>query len=85
LLTDTDRAGSIADIEEARALFEIWAKAAIEATQTFGHANPKGYYIASCPMAFDWRGAEWLQSSPEINNPYFGASMLRCGLVRGEF
>jgi Cu(I)/Ag(I) efflux system membrane fusion protein len=33
-------------------------------------------------MAFDNRGADWLQVEPLIANPYFGATMLRCGTVR---
>ncbi len=32
-----------------------------------------------CSMAFDNAGALWLQRSREILNPYFGASMARCG------
>jgi len=33
-------------------------------------------------MAFDNRGASWIQSQEEINNPYFGETMLRCGEVK---
>jgi Cu(I)/Ag(I) efflux system membrane fusion protein len=35
-------------------------------------------------MAFDNKGAYWLQDSEEIANPYFGAAMLRCGEKAGE-
>jgi Cu(I)/Ag(I) efflux system membrane fusion protein len=31
-----------------------------------------------CPMVEDG-GADWLQTGGELRNPYFGASMLRCG------
>ena len=34
-----------------------------------------------CPMAFDDRGAAWWQRPGSVANPYFGADMLRCGLV----
>ncbi len=34
-----------------------------------------------CPMAFDNKGADWLQMDEDIRNPYFGASMLKCGEV----
>lgn len=37
-----------------------------------------------CPMAFDNRGAAWVQADDEIRNPYFGAAMLRCGERRGS-
>jgi Cu(I)/Ag(I) efflux system membrane fusion protein len=30
-------------------------------------------------MARDGKGASWLQASDELRNPYYGASMLRCG------
>ena len=36
---------------------------------------------AFCPMAFDNEGANWIQIGKEINNPYFGKAMLRCGEV----
>jgi Cu(I)/Ag(I) efflux system membrane fusion protein len=36
-------------------------------------------------MAFDNQGADWLQWGEQINNPYFGASMLRCGEIRASF
>jgi len=39
------------------------------------------YYRIRCPMAFDGRGAEWLQRDQDVRNPYFGASMFRCGSV----
>ena len=34
-----------------------------------------------CPMAFDNRGADWLQPTPAVENPYFGKEMYRCGSV----
>ncbi|MGY6554256.1 MAG: efflux RND transporter periplasmic adaptor subunit [Wenzhouxiangella sp.] len=39
---------------------------------------------AFCPMAFDFKGATWLQRDRTIANPYFGASMLRCGEIQAE-
>ena len=36
---------------------------------------------AHCPMAFANTGADWFQKGDEIRNPYYGASMLRCGRV----
>jgi Cu(I)/Ag(I) efflux system membrane fusion protein len=32
-------------------------------------------------MAFGSRGASWLQPREQVNNPYYGESMLRCGSV----
>jgi Cu(I)/Ag(I) efflux system membrane fusion protein len=35
-------------------------------------------------MAFGNSGADWLQADKSVANPYFGASMLRCGSVKSE-
>ena len=46
---------------------------------------PPGYAVAFCPMADDDRGARWVQKKGEIANPYFGSSMLICGVFKGEY
>ncbi len=46
--------------------------------------NEQKLYRQYCPMAFDNRGAYWLSAEKEINNPYFGNKMLRCGSVKEE-
>ena len=38
-----------------------------------------GNVIVFCPMAYLDKGALWVQAEGKIANPYFGASMLRCG------
>ncbi len=70
------------DIATARARFETASKAIIELAHTFGHHGSQAWQLAYCPMAFDNAGAEWLQRSDELINPYFGAAMLRCGEFR---
>lgn len=47
-------------------------------------AEKLGLYKQYCPMAFNDTGAYWLASEKEINNPYFGDRMLRCGMVQEE-
>lgn len=39
-------------------------------------------YENFCPMAFDNKGAIWLQLPPQLANPYFGKMMLRCGSTK---
>lgn len=39
-------------------------------------------YKQFCPMAFEGSGGYWLSDSPEVRNPYFGKSMLKCGEVK---
>lgn len=38
--------------------------------------------VMHCPMVYDDRGADWLQSSKPLQNPYFGAMMLKCGEIK---
>ena len=39
--------------------------------------KPNGINVAYCPMA----PGSWLQTGTEIRNPYYGASMLKCGEI----
>ena len=73
------------DIERARARFEGMSEAIISLQRRFGHRGSEAWHLAHCPMAFDNKGAVWLQRGEQINNPYFGASMLRCGDIRESF
>ena len=45
---------------------------------------PEGMALAYCPMAFDYEGGHWIQKDGHIMNPYFGASMLHCGVFEEE-
>jgi Cu(I)/Ag(I) efflux system membrane fusion protein len=78
-----DRA--VTTIEEARTHFERMSDAIIALEHGFGHRGGETWHVAYCPMAFDNEGAEWLQRGTTINNPYFGASMPRCGEIRGAY
>ncbi|MBX2962090.1 MAG: efflux RND transporter periplasmic adaptor subunit [Cyclobacteriaceae bacterium] len=72
------------DVESQRKDFELLSDHLIEAVQLFGISAEKAYR-AYCPMAFDDKGAYWLSEFEDIKNPYFGASMLRCGENREVF
>ncbi|MCB0295126.1 MAG: DUF3347 domain-containing protein, partial [Calditrichaeota bacterium] len=39
----------------------------------------RSVYRYHCPMAFDNKGADWLQDKQGVENPYFGSAMFRCG------
>ncbi len=73
-----------ADIGELRVAFEHVSLSVLTLALEFGHDRPGVLIEAHCPMAFDDRGASWLQAGSEILNPYFGAAMLRCGDVRTQ-
>jgi Cu(I)/Ag(I) efflux system membrane fusion protein len=73
------------DLALQRKHFEPVSEAALALQRTFGHAGEKKHFEMYCPMAFDNRGAPWLQETQELLNPYFGAGMLRCGVTRETF
>ncbi|MBX2968448.1 MAG: efflux RND transporter periplasmic adaptor subunit [Cyclobacteriaceae bacterium] len=72
------------DVETQRKDFELLSEHLIEAVELFGLTSEKAYR-AYCPMAFDDTGAYWLSEFEDIKNPYFGASMLKCGENREVF
>ncbi|MCB0686541.1 MAG: efflux RND transporter periplasmic adaptor subunit [Saprospiraceae bacterium] len=41
-------------------------------------------YVQHCPMANHNTGADWLSENEQIENPYFGSQMLKCGSVTEE-
>lgn len=65
------------NIEAARTAFEPISEQMEKAVRAFGSGALAPVYRLHCPMA----GANWLQPREEVNNPYYGASMLRCGSV----
>lgn len=69
------------DIEKQRKIFSDLSNQMIEIAETFG-LKIETVYVAYCPMALDDKGAFWLSEKEEINNPYFGDKMLRCGEVK---
>lgn len=70
-----------ADIAVARRHFETVSTLGATLVQTFGVRSGMAIYRVHCPMAFDNRGADWLQPDREVRNPYFGAAMLSCGEI----
>jgi Cu(I)/Ag(I) efflux system membrane fusion protein len=72
------------DIDAARKAFETLSNELIAVVVQFGIPETQLLYRIHCPMAFDDKGADWLQGDKEIRNPYFGASMLKCGEVTEE-
>ena len=71
-----------AGIEEQRKHYEKLGESLYPLVKTFGSDKP--LYKAYCPMAFDNKGASWISTSKEINNPYFGEKMLTCGEIQEE-
>jgi len=76
---------AITSIDTARARFELMSEGVIALQRRFGHRGSETWHLTHCPMAFDNKGADWLQRGTQINNPYFGDQMLRCGDIRESF
>jgi membrane fusion protein, copper/silver efflux system len=81
LRTQQEQVSQLTDIKAARLLFETYSMAALELLYRFSYPGDDELVVAFCPMAMDDAGGHWLQVDGQIANPYFGASMLRCGWV----
>ena len=72
-----EKAASAADLAAVRVAFKPLSEEVMKGQ------IPEGYVVAYCPMADGDKGAHWVQKDqPQIANPYFGASMLRCGVFK---
>lgn len=69
------------NLEAIRTAFYPLSQILSQAVADLGVSGAGSIYEQFCPMAFGNTGATWLAENEEINNPYFGAMMLRCGEV----
>ncbi len=67
------------DIEGSRRGFAELSEAMTDAVRRFGHGLTGKIVQIKCPMAFNNRGGIWLQNKEQVENPYFGSTMRRCG------
>ncbi|HJL17331.1 MAG TPA: efflux RND transporter periplasmic adaptor subunit [Sandaracinaceae bacterium LLY-WYZ-13_1] len=81
LRVHTQRAADADAIEGVRAQFEPLSDQIAHLLRLFGNPMETPLRLAHCPMAFDDRGAEWVQSPETIDNAYFGAAMRTCGSI----
>ncbi len=72
-------------IGELRTSFEYASSLILTLQKTYGHTEEQMLYEVYCPMAFDNKGAAWLQTDRQVRNPYFGASMLSCGEIKQSY
>jgi len=75
--------GNASNIGGARQGFKHLSDQFIMLAITFGPFD-KELYIVHCPMANDNKGADWISSYKQIQNPYFGESMISCGEITKE-
>jgi Cu(I)/Ag(I) efflux system membrane fusion protein len=84
LASPARKIGSASDMSSARKSFE---ELSMEFTSLVTHVGTSGktpLFVAHCPMAFGGKGASWIQEDTTVSNPYYGASMLKCGSVKKQ-
>jgi Cu(I)/Ag(I) efflux system membrane fusion protein len=64
---------------ERREAYEPLSDLLWENLAAFGTGTDEPVRRFHCPMAFDDKGAHWIQPGETTANPYYGAMMLRCG------
>ncbi|MCP4216576.1 MAG: efflux RND transporter periplasmic adaptor subunit [bacterium] len=75
--TAGEKISTASDMDTARIQFELLSKAATLIIKDFGGTKTTVYQF-HCPMAFDDKGAFWLQNHDATRNPYYGDEMLMC-------
>ena len=68
-------------LEDKRSYFSHISEIVYCTIKSFGFTNNQKLYATYCPMAFDGKGAYWVSETKEIENPYFGSKMLKCGEI----
>ena len=81
LLTHAKHVRHAKSLDEARLGFRDISQQVATLLRVFGNPTTETVRLASCPMALEGQGAEWVQRASEIENPYFGVSMHSCGEV----
>ncbi len=66
------------DLPTLRAHFQPFSNQLAVVLLSMGVGPSQTVYRLHCPMAFDNRGAIWLQADDKVQNPYFGTRMLKC-------
>lgn len=77
---DVEQLAKSDNIETQRELFVPLTDNVYKMTKAFP-ADTEVYY-AYCPMAFNDKGAYWLEKEKTILNPYYGSKMLKCGSIK---
>ena len=69
-------------LTESREAFLKLSEPMIALTKRLDSGGGLPVLLFHCPMAFDDRGADWLQPGRDLENPYFGSVMFRCGELK---
>ncbi len=80
----TSKLKTAKDLSAARTHFSSLSATIIQIAETY-QLPQREVYQDYCPMAFNNKGGYWLSETEDIENPYFGASMLSCGEVKKAY
>ncbi|MCU0595785.1 MAG: efflux RND transporter periplasmic adaptor subunit [Desulfobacterota bacterium] len=80
----SEKITAASDIEALRSGFEPISTGMAAAVGRLGADIQGPVFELFCPMAFNNKGATWLQQNKDVRNPYFGAQMLNCGEVKRQ-
>jgi|GEM_PF-498122 len=78
-----DGIASAADIGAARLSFQTLSNNLIARIEEKGLSHGSVVKM-HCPMAMEGKGASWIQDTMAVRNPYYGASMLTCGMPQAK-
>ena len=78
VISAAEAIAAASDVEAQRQHLEHLAEPVFSLAKAFDAAGQTLYY-QHCPMALNDKGAYWLSANEEIQNPYFGEKMLKCG------
>ena len=70
------------DMGAMRQGFEHLSNTLIQTLRQFQPTAKADVYLYHCPMAFDGKGGDWLQSHEGTENPYYGSKMFTCGALK---
>ena len=72
------------EIKDKRISFYELSKYLVKALKNKSIETNQGrdIYIQFCPMAMNNKGAIWLSTDYNVLNPYYGETMLKCGVVK---
>ncbi|MEQ8839109.1 MAG: DUF3347 domain-containing protein, partial [Lacipirellulaceae bacterium] len=78
LSTITARLSKASYLKSLRSAFALLSDQLLTLQRMFGLPDSDQLFELHCPMAFEGRGASWIQADDAVRNPYYGASMLKC-------
>jgi hypothetical protein len=81
-LQDTTKEFDADNLEDARAQFGFFSADLISFLKLYPAPIDHPLYTITCPM---WKEspAQWVQATPQVQNPFLGKQMPDCGQVNG--